>query len=290
MKNPLRLLIFLVLLSPLQSQGSVTLYYSSSLNGNLNGCECHENPKAGLIKRAHYLRSIESEESILIDLGDMMDIFPDRELHNIIASAYVDLGYDLLLPGDQDWNEGVDWLIDSGIPLAADNISLLVDGQEEALSQPRIIRRNGLTVGIISLVQKSVYNFIPQEAKERLIISDPFPVAQDFSQELNDKCDIQILLYHGYLEDAQMIARIAPDIDVILLAHEQRLINLSEQAPAILSPGTSGNSLGILSIHIKRRGRITLDNRFEEFSYLDSPDDAQLRQVADEYLQGMLLP
>jgi len=89
------LTILILLISPLVSACGDTLaiYYSASLNGNLDGCNCDMNPVAGLVKRAAFLRSHERPKpSLLVDAGDILDELPDKELARHIFEVYQELG------------------------------------------------------------------------------------------------------------------------------------------------------------------------------------------------------
>ena len=47
-------LLWLAALSP---AAALTVLYSASLNGNLDGCDCRSHPRAGLAARAAWLRN-----------------------------------------------------------------------------------------------------------------------------------------------------------------------------------------------------------------------------------------
>ncbi|MCK5568093.1 MAG: hypothetical protein KAJ15_00140, partial [Spirochaetes bacterium] len=68
---------------------SIKIMYTSSLNGNLDGCPCRTDPKAGLVKRAAFLRSItDRSDVILVDTGDILDSYPDEPLAEEIFKIY----------------------------------------------------------------------------------------------------------------------------------------------------------------------------------------------------------
>ena len=59
-----KLVVWIVILTGITSaafssgteEKQIDIYYSASLNGNLDGCECKGNPRSGLVKRAVFLR------------------------------------------------------------------------------------------------------------------------------------------------------------------------------------------------------------------------------------------
>ena len=66
------------------AENTFSILYTSSLNGNIDGCECKSGPKTGLVKRAHFLRSYDLQRSVLVDTGDIFDVLPDELLSDLI--------------------------------------------------------------------------------------------------------------------------------------------------------------------------------------------------------------
>ena len=57
------------------------------------------------------------------------------------------------------------------------------------------------------------------------VIDSPEETAINCIEQLNDsKVDLKILLYHGTYDNALEIVRKVPDIDLVIVGHEQRLI------------------------------------------------------------------
>ena len=60
-----------------------------------------------------------------------------------------------------------------------------------------------------------------------------------------EKVDIKVLLYHGGYESAVKLAKSIEGIDVIVVGHEQKLIEAEKAGKTIIvSPGAEGNYLG----------------------------------------------
>ena len=96
--------------------------------------------------------------------------------------------------------------------------------------------------------------------------------------------ELTVLLYHGPYQSAKQLAESLPGVDVLILAHEQRLIEPRRIGDTILtSPGEDGNRLGILTVKILPEGRFEYSNNFRLFSWHDDPDDPVVRRRIDEY-------
>ena len=107
------LLFFTIIPLPAGSENTITIYYTASLNGNVDGCRCKMNPVAGLVKRAAFLRSLEtSGPSLILDAGDIFDEYPDPDLAAHILQVYAELGYDAIAVGDQEFTNGAAGLLE----------------------------------------------------------------------------------------------------------------------------------------------------------------------------------
>ena len=107
------LLFFTIIPLPAGSENTITIYYTASLNGNVDGCRCKMNPVAGLVKRAAFLRSLEtSGPSLILDAGDIFDEYPDPDLAVHILQVYAELGYDAIAVGHQEFTNGAAGLLE----------------------------------------------------------------------------------------------------------------------------------------------------------------------------------
>jgi 2',3'-cyclic-nucleotide 2'-phosphodiesterase (5'-nucleotidase family) len=234
---------------------SLTILYSSSLNGNINGCDCKGHPRAGLVKRAAWLRKLKDpEQTLLVDAGDLLEY---RERY----------------------------------PLMAHNLSVCLDENSCIFfsTTPLIVERGGARIGVFALIDPQVFTLYPSELKDKLKIQDPAAAACNQLYYLEKQgVEATVLLYHGPYESATALAEKVKGVDVLILGHEQRLIEARRIGNTIVaSPGEDGNRLGILDLSLGSTGRIEFSNRFRWFSWREDPDDPQIRQRIDEYKQKL---
>lgn len=283
-----------LLLTALPSAGqeaaeSLTVLYSSSLNGNLDGCDCQSQPRAGLVKRAAWLRAFpDRSEALLVDAGDALDAQKDPDLSEAVLASYRELGYDAVAVGDQELSDGVEALASycKRFPLVSHNLSLCFEDRCLYVSlEPLLLRKSGARVGLVALLDPEVFRLYPQELKNRIKLGSPGRCAEVSAKSLKEQ-DVRwiVLLYHGPMREAEKIARRVPGIDLIVVGHEQRLVAPHKiRETVIVSPGEEGNRLGILNLSRDRRGRLRFQHEFRLFRFQQDPDDPEVRKLIEGY-------
>ena len=271
-------------------ESTLTILYSSSLNGNLDGCECKGQPRSGLVKRAAWLRALEQPEQILlVDGGDLLDPYPDPELATAIFDTYLELDYTAIALGDQEFANGVESLLEyrQRYPLMAHNLTICPDENRCIFfsTTPQIVEKAGLRIGLFALIDPQVFTLYPTQLKTKLKIQDPKTAARNQLAYLDEQgVEITVLLYHGPYQSAKQLAEAVAGADVLILAHEQRLIEPRRVGDTIIaSPGEDGNRLGILTLEVLAGGRIEYGNTFHLFSWQNDPDDPAVRRRINEY-------
>lgn len=270
-------------------QASVTLLYTASLNGNLDGCHCRSQPRAGLARRAAWLRAApEAHDALLVDCGDVLSVEPDELLAAAVLDTYAELGYAALAVGDQELSEGVPRLLSyaerhaKDLVLLGNNLQLCPDERTCVLLSPRphVVERRGVNIGLFALVDPQVFRLVPPPLASRVKASDPQAAAEVAVRALREAgAKVVVGLYHGPYESALALTRRVKGVDVLLVGHEQRLIDARRSGQTIVaSPGEEGNRVGILELAIDRQGRIAFQNRFRLLDYENDPDDPVVRE------------
>jgi 2',3'-cyclic-nucleotide 2'-phosphodiesterase (5'-nucleotidase family) len=259
------------------------------LNGNLDGCACKGRPKAGLVKRAAWLRAFpDRSEALLVDAGDALDVQEDPDLSGAILRTYRELGYDAVAVGDQELSDGLDALraYRERYPLAAHNLILCSDDRCLYFSlEPMLLLKGTQRVGLFAVIDPEVFRLYPQELKSRIKLEPPVRSAAVLAKSLQEQgARWIVLLYHGPVPEAEKLARRVPGIDLIVVGHEQRLVAPHKiRETVIVSPGEEGNQLGILKLSRDARGRLRFVHEFRLFRYEQDPDDPAVRTLIEEY-------
>ena len=256
MKNIRKCLVFAMILLQFaaflqagEDDTEIQILFTSSINGNLDGCDCHAVPRAGLVSSAVFLRDRNLENTILVDLGDFMDVYPDELLIGNILQVFKDLKYDLLALGDQEFTEGFEYLGDAMEVFPFISSNMTVQGVDIP-NKVEVIERQGKRIGFASVIDSDVFYFYPEEIKEVLDITDINSTSATLLDELEEQnSDLKVLLFHGKSEHAKELFRRQEGWDVVLYAHDQQLFEESDSSIRYLaSPGDNGNRVGVINI------------------------------------------
>ena len=129
-----------------------------------------------------------------------------------------------------------------------------------------IVENNGLTVGIIGVMEQGLESSINSEYVENYTFLDPVPIVERLSKELrnNKDCDVIVVATHGY--DSSVNARYASlskesYVDAILCAHTHQKINETVTRSdnykiPVLQSNTKNITVGTINLTVEE-GNIT---------------------------------
>ncbi|NUM80421.1 metallophosphoesterase [bacterium] len=267
----------------------VTIVYTNNNNGNLEPCDCGEEPMGGLSRRKTMLDRLRAgnKNLLTVDAGDFFDAFglaPEQDKK--VIRLYESLGYDAVNIGDQEFaNETTfvtDELLASRLPLVSS--TLMLENKPVAVPAYRIKAVAGLRVAMIGYTPPSSFHYFPKEKKlEYQADANRFKSALEQSAPQSDV--IIVLSQAGYDEDVEL-AKTYPQIDVIVGGHSQTEVREKVRIgkTIIVQAGAYGSYLGKLDLHIKDKRIGSFDNFLIP---LDSKvkDDADFRKTIDQFLR-----
>jgi 2',3'-cyclic-nucleotide 2'-phosphodiesterase (5'-nucleotidase family) len=270
--------------------GSLTVYYTASLRGNLDGCSCERNRVAGLVKRAAYLRTLPARgESIRLDAGDLLDPEADPDLAREILAVYRELGYDAVAVGEAELSNGIRALRGylRRYPLLANN---LASGPSESLMAPLtpgplLHTRGGIRLGVFAVLEPEVLQGRAKFDEAAVRVLDPVATARQMLEACRRRgVNLVIALYHGSEAGAHRLALECPGLDLILFGHQNQLILPEKVGTALIaSPGENGNRLGVLTLRLGPQGIADFEHRLVAFNFARDPDDPAVRRRVTAY-------
>jgi 2',3'-cyclic-nucleotide 2'-phosphodiesterase (5'-nucleotidase family) len=272
------------------SAADLTLRYTASLNGTIEGCDCKLSPRAGLVKVAAWLRAEHRPGTdLLLDAGDVLDGSSDELLARAILDTYAELGYGAVAVGEQELGLGATALLEyrSRYPLISHNLSLRdASGSWKAFTpEPVILRAAGRSVAVIALLDPAVLESATSAVASAARLASPRDTALRLLADSRVKAaDFVVLLYHGSHDRAVELLRGVDGFDVAVVAHEQKLIRASRVGNTIVaSPDGAGNHVGSLALTRWPRVGVGFVEEIRSFDARFGPDDAATKKRADAY-------
>lgn len=211
---------------------NITIFATSDIHGNI---EAENN---GILRLASVLKKeILStggyEKSIIIDCGDFSQGSVEASLSKgrIIFELLNCLHYDIIVPGNHDFDYGLDRLIANQREISSEVLcgNLLLSGAENPFKSWKVINKNGLKVAIIGLTYPGIEgndikgNFLYRT----LSISDS--IKRTLPEIVLEKPDLIVLAIHGGLYNSgwslKNIVRKFPEIDIIIAGHTHEEIS-----------------------------------------------------------------
>lgn len=279
-----------------QGQADLTLMYTASLKGNLDGCDCKKIRRAGLVKRAYYLRRLyRPKNSLLVDAGDLLEPQKGDKLRSeYILNTYRELKYDAIGLGDNELANGILGYREK-YPFLAGNLKVLIQsGAAVPSNEPLILTKGPYRIGIFALLEPQFKSAAPISE----LMSESFQITPVVETALktvrllrSEKTDLIILLYHGFYDNAVKLAEDVPGIDVMVLGHEEKLIDPRMIGrTTLVSPGEQGNRIGTLELSLAGPQVTVLKNQFRTFNYETDPDDPAVRKLIEKYYDSLIAP
>jgi 2',3'-cyclic-nucleotide 2'-phosphodiesterase (5'-nucleotidase family) len=200
---------------------------------------------------------------LLISAGDIVHgtTFSTLQEGASMIEVMNQVGYDLMVPGNHDFNYGFDRLLEledmANFPMITANVQYDVDDSD--FMNPYIIQEiDGVLIGFFGLTSpETVYKTHPDNVIG-LNFLDPIVQATAIVAELDPLVDIIILVAHIGLDTntlitSEDIAIAVPGIDVIIDGHSHSVLpdGMMVGDTLIVSTGEYMKNLGVLTLEIQ---------------------------------------
>ena len=224
------------------------IYFTSDMHAHIYPTDYHssEEREIGLFKCAN--RFHKDGNTLIIDGGDILQGSPlGAFCHDSMQNAkvFADMmnrcGYDYVTLGNHDFNFGTAYLdtyLDALQARCVCQNALRADTGEVRFPSRIHELENGLRIGIVGIVTDHINVWERPEHLTGIAITDPLPAAKAALEELREKADITVCVYHGGFErdltsgrelsrSTENIAyRICQDLDfdILLTGHQHMSI------------------------------------------------------------------
>jgi len=280
---------------PFLKQVEIILVHTNDVHGRVN--DDAWSGTMGMATVKNIIDEIDSQydNTWLISAGDIFHgtTFATLEEGESVLNVMNFVGYDLMVPGNHDFDYGMDRLLEleelANFPLITANIQYKADDSD--FMNPYVIQDfDGVKVGFFGLTTpETLYKTHPDNVTE-LNFLDPIVQAQLMVDELTPLVDVIVLVAHIGLDEStdittEDIANAVDGIDVIIDGHSHTMLphGLMVNDTLIVSTGEYMKNLGVLSI-VVQGGQVVAKN-----SMLISSDyAAELGYGADQDVQDYI--
>jgi len=288
----------------LKNYESITVLATSDLHGHLHPTDyrSRDEHSIGLGKLATLIRAERSIDPalLLIDNGDLIQGSPlasysiknNTDTHPLIA-ALNDLCYDAAVPGNHEFNYGLDVLTQvvrsSDFPWLSAGI-LYKDNELRSFCKPYVMKMvNGIRVAILGVTTHYIPNWEQPAHIAPLAFLDALETVKMWVPRIRqeEQPDVMIVSYHGGFErdlltgeltealtgenQAYAMCSEVEGIDVLITGHQHRLLAEQLNGVAIIQPGCNGQAIGKITIDfIQEHGRWTIVEKHAELLHLNS--------------------
>jgi len=251
---------------------------TSDIHGAVLALDYADNSETdyGLSRVSSVLKQYRNESTILMDIGDDLQGSPLMYFHqlnrdkypNPMMKAFNHLKYDYYVPGNHDFNYGLDYLMDFVNTINAKTLCSNIYKKDKTLlfeNPYEIIEyKDGPKVAIIGLTTQYIPNWENPGYIKDIIFENAYESLKKTVEELKDKADIIIVAYHGGFEkdletdEAYVIdtgenlgSRIInniKDIDVLITAHQHRHIAIEKHGVTLIQAGAKASDVAKVDI------------------------------------------
>ncbi len=249
----------------------IKLLHTNDMHSNLNGFVTPAptggtEEVAGISRIASFFKNARQKEpnTICLSAGDS---FQGTLFFNFFKGAAEiatmnSSGYDIMCPGNHEFDEGSEWFFKVMKPAAFDliNCNLEFDPalHPEAASKisPYVIKEiDRVKIAFTATIAKDLENLVGPKALKGVKVLDPAEALEKLIPELRKKADIVILMSHnGYDADTKLAASVS-GIDAIIGGHSHTklekavIVNNPESKPVIIcQAGEKGEFIGELNL------------------------------------------
>lgn len=196
-----------------------------------------ESTSGSVAQVASAVKELRNDNTLVIDMGDIIqdnfsDLFLNDDIHPMMAAMNL-VGYDVSVLGNHEFNYGMDTLTkvisQNKAKILCGNV---YDPEGKPYADPYVvIERDEVKIGIIGMVSPNITRWDVMNLKGWKV-TDPAEETQKAIAELDGKVDVLIAAVHmgenneyGVANSGVTdLANACPELDVILAAHEHKLV------------------------------------------------------------------
>ncbi len=266
------------------SQASLFILHTNNTNGALENCYCPDHPLGSIEKRSLYIQDFinANPRTVVLDAGDFFTMSQKLLKDSLVCEAYATIPYDAILLGDQELTRDEKFL-NTVLPKLESSIILsnLESPNLSFVRKYKVIKRGGLSVGVIGVLGGNALKYYPEDIRESIILTDPVSTVNEIVKKIRPRTDLIILLSHQGFEQDKVLAKSLKGVNVILGAHSQTV----PKEPTIVNDilisqaGREGYYVGLIELQLSKYKKIE-DHTVSTISMTqDMPDHPRIMEL-----------
>lgn len=241
MKIFIRIIILSAIILNFVFAKKINLLYTANINATYKNCDCGSNPLGGIDRLKTYIDDFQSQNknTLLVDGGNFFNSYSFLELNKKALESLSILDFDLFTPGVHIFQEKKQ-LYDqykkkyyNRIICSNSNLNL-INYKDFNISNTKIRFFGFISPEMFKHSKKPDWLFLNNYLKNIEYIND----------------GINIIIYNGYLEDAQKFLKMYNDFDILLLSLDQQTGTWKTGNTIIIGGGHDAESIALVEISI----------------------------------------
>ena len=202
-------------------QPDVVLLVTGGTNGMLEVCNCAGPMAGGLARRSGLVRSYRAAFAnlLLLDTGDVFWIEPNDLRNEYVLKGYAQIGYDAIVPGDQEWAAGPrrlrELLAGRGLTCLSPTVS--AEGVRTIAAMER--QFGPAKLAVVADARKSAFTFVPEDVVAKLSFADPAELHRRVGEL---KAGGYVVVAAAHMDEDSLASLASMPVDLIVRGHTTR--------------------------------------------------------------------
>ncbi len=226
------------------------ILFTANINATLQNCGCGKIPLGGIDRIKTFVDSFKTvhPKSIVLDGGDFLNSYPFPELNKAALAGFEYIAYDLIVPGDQELIEGIQFYNDMSKRFAG---RILLSNLELKNGHGAISEYRKGNLRFTAMLSPMCFNYleIPVELKNSAL---DVPAGENLPSDM-----FEILVYHGPISGLEQDLTDMSFPDMILLAHDQFAGLQHISGIPVIGAGKDGEQIMVIRISNRSEYEVT---------------------------------
>ena len=257
---------------PARETRSVRILATSDLHGKFMPWDYsmnEESRKGSAAQLSSAIADHRTDETLLVDAGDLIqgnfaDLFVHRDGVHPMVRAMNQMGYDVWVTGNHDYNFGMDTLRKTIADLHAEVLTGNVYDESGApiAAGWKIFTYDGVRVAVIGMVTPNIARW-DKKNLEKCTVTDPLEETRRIIDSIQGQYDALVGVYHmGIQNEYEVpnsgvtdICNACPEFDVMISAHEHRLIeSMDINGVLVVQNRDSAQTMSVIDLSFESEG------------------------------------